>query len=495
MPTKHELEKALNANRACFLRYLDRARSTGSLLRYFYGKKAIRAAVMGSTGVYFSKQIEDIFIALAKKIKVKLPEKYKPNSVLHVVTECYGVGGHSRVVERWITYRQPEETHSIYFTRMKIKNVPEIFKELVRNSSGQIYSGRSRIFDIIKAIHLRRLAMNYERVILHVHMYDVVPLIAFGSDDFNRTVILYNHADHLFWVGAQLPHLICETRNWGERFTKNMRGCDNSYVLGIPASGKQPILSEKVEASYAGRKIITSIGMPHKYFSVPECNYFYDYMVAILKTTDDVEFRIIGPTFDDFPEWKALSTTYDGRLHVLGKVTGKAYNEYINESLIVVDSFPMSGGTALSDVVSMRKPVLSLDCVTGHLDYTYRSPSYCQTMDELIALTHRLLTDDCYRSAFSAETYKVFIETENISSWQVRVKNTYELADKYKEQRQHRITDVMFDHYSHLDYFTLLFNTRMRKLLSISRFISISMFNRNGRRTFEFKFLGLKITL
>ncbi|MFD1802229.1 hypothetical protein ACFSFZ_08515, partial [Mixta tenebrionis] len=340
-------------------------------------------------------------------------------------------------------------------------------------------------FDIYNALTLRRIAIKYERIVLHTHMDDIIPLLAFGSDDFPRTIILYNHADHLFWVGIRIAHLICETRSWGKRFSEEYRGITNNFVLGIPASDvSNDTLSVKPHVT-SDVKIITSIGMPHKYLAIPGQFSFYDYMNSILQTRKDVIFNIIGPTEEDYPEWQQLSGKYNGRVVFLGRVIGDKYWNYINKSELIVDSFPMSGGTALGDTVILKKTTLSLKCVTGHLDYTYETDSFCHSPTELIEKTNKILNDNDYSDYLSHRISESFKNCQNLLLWQDRVEKTFQLADRYKKSRKICYTNIAWKQFTLLDEFILLFNTRERFLFSFRNWIKLSTYFDKGTRRFK----------
>ena len=57
--------------------------------------------VYNNSGYFTSSVLENFFLDFAKKIKIDLRDiVYGKNSVLHVMSEGYKTGGHTRVVER-----------------------------------------------------------------------------------------------------------------------------------------------------------------------------------------------------------------------------------------------------------------------------------------------------------------------------------------------------------------------------------------------------------
>ena len=64
-------------------------------------------------GVLSSPELEKPFLDLAKTLPVFTGVQYSPNSFLHVMTQSYTTGGHTRVVERWVNNSPTEQKHSI----------------------------------------------------------------------------------------------------------------------------------------------------------------------------------------------------------------------------------------------------------------------------------------------------------------------------------------------------------------------------------------------
>ena len=88
-------------------------------------KDAVGFAVKNGTGYYVSDIIENASLEIASTIKCDCVGNPEPKSFLHVMTTAYGVGGHSRVVERWINLSPSEQKHSIVVTNQGDELLPQ----------------------------------------------------------------------------------------------------------------------------------------------------------------------------------------------------------------------------------------------------------------------------------------------------------------------------------------------------------------------------------
>ena len=103
------------------------------------------------------------------------------------MSEAYHTGGHTRVVERWIE-ADDKRKYSLVMTRKSPSELPSRLVAAVERSGGRIVELDSETDFIKRGLALRKIAASFETVVLHTHMDDPIPLIAFGSDDFKRPV-------------------------------------------------------------------------------------------------------------------------------------------------------------------------------------------------------------------------------------------------------------------------------------------------------------------
>ena len=118
---------------------------------------------------------------------------------------------------------------------------------------------------------------------------------------------------------------------------------------------------------------------------------------------------------------------------MLGSVSPMELYKYAVAGDLVLDSFPMSGGTAMIDMTCLGLPVLSLECPTGHMDYMHSSTGYCRKVSELSEKVKRLLSSEDAREANVVELQKKILVHIGPESWKNKVaKIISELPGRHK---------------------------------------------------------------
>lgn len=487
-----ELKKLeLNRKYFVFLEQLIR-RISFSCIKQFLAKRAIRLAVWSSTGRYSSIVVENVYLDLAEKLPVQCGVEYEDNSTLHVLTECYGVGGHSKVVERWLSLSSDSDKHSVLFINKKSSDIPKTFFDLSAERNGEVISLSCEKSETGKAKKLRRIASGYQRVVLHTHMYDVVPLIAFGTEKFKRPVLLYNHADHLFWLGVTIADRVAETRKWGQLHSLERRGVENSIVLSIPPDQNLKKRSGiKIrDKKYSAFNILT-VGSPHKYIKLGE-NCFTHYMELLLKRHSNVSFTVVGPEIDDFINIGNDLRKYANRIKFLGCIPNSQLNKEMRLADLVVDSFPMSGGTALGEAIALGVPVLALRSVTGHLDYMYNSESYCSNFEQLLVKTEKFITEPTYGKSLNDSISKLYFFSENPEHWNHRLHDV--LSSLPLEHKVYKVPEPKDRGFEDLDRFILLSSERKKLLFKFGKIFRLYHYRNRGRLRFTVRFFNRVIT-
>lgn len=381
----------ISRNRSIFnsqIRVLQRL-SPGELAAW-QAQRAATFAAHRHTGLFRSVKLEEFLDAIAHRV---FPNELNDEgtsetrkSTLHILSRAYRTGGHTRVVENWIASAPADEIHSVLVTRRGLAK--SRIRELVDARLGSTYKIRKSLSLLRRAREIRNLASQYSRVVLHVHMDDIVSYIAFAKPIHGTDVYIFNHADHRFWVGAGLPAQILEMRSWGQQLTLETRGRSDSVIVGLPFPSTR-VNEKRTDKSVARlelglpqeAKILLAIGSSSKFVSGQETD-FPQAIQPLLKVDKTRLLITIGPQASHNDGWTRLAREHPGQVLNLRKMSSDKLATYILAADLGFDSFPMSGGMAVLDMISQGLPTLSLKCVTGHLDSVAESSFYCQTLDE-----------------------------------------------------------------------------------------------------------------
>ena len=397
-------------------------------------------ATYNNTGYYYSTKLEKIFVDYAKSIKIELENDYKPNTFLHVLTKAFTGGGHTRVVEKWIEQSPKNQIHSVICINQENFEIPKKLNNAIKEKNGElILLNNDNLKD--RAIELRKIASEYEYIILHTHMEDPTSLVVFGTEDFKRPVIFYNHADHMFWLGKSITDKLATLREYADTITIPKRNITDSFMLGVPIEAKdrqiidKKIAKEKLNLD-VNKKLIVSAGGSHKY--TPMCGKsFVDYLLNIIKENNNIKIIIIGPS----PKEKLWENAYkksNGVIKTIGQVDyNNGYFDYINAADLVIDSWPMSGGTVMIDAISCNTPVLALKNPIGQFDYLAKSQAYCKTENELYKKTKLILNNEDFKNNLVNEVKKNLEQDHSVENWGKKLEKLIETTPK-----THTVKDI-----------------------------------------------------
>jgi hypothetical protein len=201
--------------------------------------------------------------------------------------------------------------------------------------------------------------MNWaDVVVLHTHAFDALPILAFGVDG-GPPVILFNHSDFAFWLGASVADVVADYRTVGQQLSWNRRGIRNSTILPIPLSdpGSAPrseTARRELGVNSEGTVLLT-IGQPERYTPFGEYD-FVGTISRILARNPKSILVVVGPQWTR--RWKTASAAVNGRIIVLGRRTD--LERLYASADIYLPSFPVGGLTALLDAGLHALPIVGL---------------------------------------------------------------------------------------------------------------------------------------
>ena len=348
-------EAQLRSNKALFDWCLSKGRRAIARRHYIQATRwcqlAAETAGFGC-GLLASQELESLLLLVAKQIPI--PTKPKPHKGmqkrwLHVLSETSRIGGHTILAKRWIEADQGKDQHSVLILRHQ--DPDDGLRDAVEASGGAINSlSASYQRPLECARSLREFAWTHaDYVVLHTHMWDVLPSLAFGIPG-GAPVFLLNHADHLFWTGGSIADLVLQLRPEGTLLAEKYRGIERNYQLNIPlpekhlgpdnADGLSP--RERLEIPSDARVFLT-IGRAAKY-EPREGIDFISCAKDLLQQVPGSYLIAVGPTTEQ-PEWSRAHEETQGRLIPVGSQRNlKPYHE---TSDIYLEGFPFGSLTAL----------------------------------------------------------------------------------------------------------------------------------------------------
>jgi len=364
-------------------------------------------------GFYVSMELESLLLDIASKLDTKtsalpyrLNIRFKKSGdkthILHVITHAYETGGHTRAVERWIRNTVHRDVHSLVTTNHQ-GVLPGWLTSAVMASGGQYCSLADFSTNLLhRALLLRQVGREWADVIvLHVHPYDSLPMIAFGTDG-GPPIILFNHADHVFWLGASIADLVADITLLGQHLSVTKRGIRNSKILPIPLL--EPCLEPNRDT--ARRRLGIRNDMTVLLSIAEEARYLrfasYDFLgtiATILQRNHRSMLIAVGPRHTG--QWVKSSALASNRIRATGPRTDLGL--FYACADIYLPSFPLGGLTALLDAGLRGIPVLGL--------YFREAPKLCgaddpslegllthaSTIEEYVTLIERMIDEPALR--------------------------------------------------------------------------------------------------
>lgn len=412
----------------------------------------LKSKLIYGSGYYSSDIIENILIRESNKLNIELTNKYNKNTILHIMTTSYSNGGHTRVVERWIENPLDLKQHSLLLTEQNVEEVNQRLKMAILDNKGEIVSINNIKNIYEKAIELRKIASKYEIIILHIHNYDILPILAFANKNFTRPIALYNHSDHLFWIGICISDMILELRTYGIKVSNNYRDIARNFFVGIPLDDKicknyynKNEIKENLKIS-KDKKIILSVASSYKFTTYKAFN-FTKIINQVLLENENTYFIIIGANANSL-NWNINHS----RVKIINKIPYEELIKYISIADLCIDSFPLGGGATLIDMINQKVPILSLKTIIPQFDFIINSNAYCKNIKELLYKSACILNNIQYKQYHIDNLTESLLKYNGTDNWNNKINNFYNII----ESKEHK---------------TYNFNSKYNKNLLINDFL------------------------
>jgi glycosyltransferase involved in cell wall biosynthesis len=274
------------------------------------------------------------------------------------MTRCYALGGHTRLVGRWIA-AQPDAISDLVLTAPDGPEPPAELVDTVRRAGGRVHRLNGTTLDRARA--LRSLATHVDTIVLSVHENDLVPSLALASAPSRPSVIVVNHADHVFWVGAALADVLVNLRPAARELAIRRRGIpvERCVELPLPVSTAQRATSVEEAKRALGidpsQPVLLTVGWRYKFGPVGDKDLVS--ALAPILADSSVQLIAVGPDIQREP-WRTAKARYGDRVRPVGAQPDT--RPYLEAADIFIDSFPIPSLTAALEAGMLGVPVVSL---------------------------------------------------------------------------------------------------------------------------------------
>lgn len=478
-------------NRARFDGMVERlSRETDAEEVIMLATDAARFASLCGVGLMASSAIERKLRSVAESVGDSSAQGSVAGGTCLVATELYPVGGHTKVLERIAAMLKDEGRLSLVLTASANRFVPDAIRDAVESSGGEV-AILEKESGVRKSLQLRGFAEGCDRVLLMVHPEDAVAVAAFGTSRFGKPVFYYNHANHTFWLGASIADCILEINSWGRELDMSRRGipADRIELVGIPVKGNGASTGDAIAARErlkldACTPLVVAAGSPRKFRTFGRWN-FGELIGLVLSQNDNATFAIVGAEGDSYPEWAHLSARFGDRLLLLPQMPYAELLDLYAAASVVVDSFPMSGWTAMIDAVRQGAATVFPQGVTGAMDCFADSGAYVADAVRAASMVHRLIIDaDARRRNVSEMRSRIATALDGaIFSSRLR-----EVLASRNEHRVYQIADTNVEP-TELDMFLYAMTVRSKIKFALPG-ISLSSVREGASKHYELSFLG-----
>tara|TARA_R110002073_G_scaffold128999_1_gene274973 strand:+ start:23186 stop:24673 length:1488 start_codon:yes stop_codon:yes gene_type:complete len=381
------------------------------------------------TGYYASLKLEKLIGLIAQKIDFKSIQVHTTSNsrrVLHVVTELYHIGGHSRLLKNWIKRDQDSE-HTIVATSMLKNDLDNIiaFWELTGVKTFAIEGSI-----IKKAIALNTFSEGFDFIILHIHQYDIIPSLSFSSFERNRLPIFFmNHADHTFWIGRLISNAIICYRENILKLDALRRGIspEDQFYLPLPIQEYKSAIDPSSKSDFKKELnlsedsiVLLCVSSLYKFTPYDDINFFKD-VIKVLEKDSRLILLIIGVNEGD------RFTISHKRIKFLG--IKKDIGHYLQGADIYIENFPYGSYTSVLDAMNYNLPVQLMHTPNETLSIFPEKEgfSYPKSYDEWEKKLLNLI-NDVVKQKELINIQKKHLEKNNYQElWKEKLNNLYKL--------------------------------------------------------------------
>lgn len=358
--------------------------------------------------------------------------------VLHVLSEGYDLGGHTRLVWRWM--ERDSRTSDVVLTN-QFHPVPERLRQGVATAGGRVFDlRRDHPAFAARVEALRDLMERADLVVHHVHPYDAVALAAAALPGPRPPVVYENHADFTFWLGLGSTDVLADHRARSAMLSRELRGFAPRRLGLLPLPVEDTAAPagdrEQLRRSLGVRPddvVALSVAAPPKMLPVWGRG-FDDLLATVLTAHPRLTVVLVGPAAEG--PWAGLAARFPGRLFPAGYLLDPA--PWYGAADLYLNPYPLPGGTSVLEAALAGMPVVSLRDVAerhGHAAvFQADSPGLADvrhaatTDDQYLTRLRKLVRDPALRAREGAVARRAVLAEHTGEGWTRRLEALYEQA-------------------------------------------------------------------
>lgn len=387
-------------------------------------------------GFFACPQLESMLRTIAPKLSLQapsplaVPAENSPGKrkILHVISQGYNAGGHTKTLERWMTLDK-NSVHAVLVTLNSVTNPPWLAAAAIQSGGWYHALDKTNLSLCQRAKLLRDLAGSWaDAVVLHIHPHDPVAPAAFGLAG-GPPVIFVNHAHLAFSIGMTAADLIVDHWVAGQALTRARRNIPNSYLLPLPLDTPYPRPNELIAKNVLGisdeRIVCLTVAQPYQIVACGE----YDFAKLLKEISDrheNMTLLVVGPS--PSAEWARLNRDSAGRIKVVD-ASGDLL-PYLNAADIYLDAVPLGSPAEALAAGALGIPVVGLaagiapqfsdDIAAG------AGQTHFDGKEALFAAIDALLGDADYRRR-QGDCLQAAIVADHCSGWPAALERLYAL--------------------------------------------------------------------
>ncbi|MGR3855002.1 glycosyltransferase family protein [Chryseobacterium indologenes] len=399
------------------------------------------------SGYYKSKPLEILLYNIQQKIllpSLHHSQQSKSNKILHICSEVYTSGGHSKLLYNWIK-NDPSKKHTILSTRLSLEELLDVSSFYLQHTGEVDHISVLSPSKIESVKLLNQQALNeYDAILLHIHPDETIIPLVLCQKDITTPVCLVNHADHVFWMGTSIADMVLQIRESSISFDVERRGIqqERQFFLPIPVEN----LADVHEKKDIETKNITllSTGTSYKYNPNAQYNFLRE-AYRIVEENPEVIFNIVGIS----PESAYAKEYQHDRIILHGMVSKSELSSIESITDIYVEGFPMPSFTALLQPALCKIPFVlhynPLPLFKLFEENKDHGTVYPKNLEDWHNNISRMIRDKKYRDETAKKQYEHVVTHFSIDVWKSSIEKLYNIVYKKKHSFWDPSPDLFYD--------------------------------------------------